>query len=164
MIEKTQITVLGIGNLLMHDDGAGIQAVQKLMKNYRFEPEIQLIDGGTMGSELLPIFEEADKLIIVDAVNFNEEPGFIGTIENDAILSRLMTKLSMHHLGLTDVLSQVKLLDIEPSQIYLVGIQPEDLNELTMDLSDAVADRMDRMLEVVLMKLEEWGVSAEPVS
>lgn len=164
MTNETNITVLGIGNLLMHDDGAGIHAVQKLIKEYRFEPEIQLIDGGTMGSELLPIFEEADKLIIVDAVNFNEEPGFIGTIENDDILTRLMTKLSMHHLGLTDVLSQVKLLDIEPSQIYLVGIQPEDLNELTMELSAAVSARMDRMLEVVLIKLKEWGVSAQPVS
>ncbi len=147
----------------MHDDGAGIHAVQKLIKDYRFEPQIQLIDGGTMGSELLPIFEETDKLIIVDAVNFNEDPGFIGTIENDDILTRLMTKLSMHHLGLTDVLSQVKLLDIEPSQIYLVGIQPEDLNELTMELSEAVSARMDRMLEVVLIKLKEWGVSAQKI-
>ena len=163
MIDKTNITVLGIGNLLMHDDGAGIHAVQKLIKDYRFEPQIQLIDGGTMGSELLPIFEETDKLIIVDAVNFNEDPGFIGTIENDDILTRLMTKLSMHHLGLTDVLSQVKLLDIEPSQIYLVGIQPEDLNELTMELSPAVSARMDRMLEVVLIKLKEWGVSAQKI-
>ena len=164
MTHNTSITVLGIGNLLMHDDGAGIHAVQKLMDNYSFEPAIQLIDGGTMGSELLPIFEEADKLIIVDAVNFNEEPGFIGTIENDDILTRLMTKLSMHHLGLTDVLSQVKLLDIEPSQIYLVGIQPEDLNELTMELSEAVSLRVDRMLEVVLLKLKEWGVSAQKKS
>ena len=161
MTSETNITVLGIGNLLMHDDGAGIHAVQKLIKNYSFEPDIRLIDGGTMGSELLPIFEETDKLIIVDAVNFNEEPGFIGTIENEDILSRLMTKLSMHHLGLTDVLSQVKLLDIEPSQIYLVGIQPEDLNELTMELSAAVSERMNRMLEVVLLKLKEWGVSAQ---
>ena len=164
MINQKNITVLGIGNLLMHDDGAGIHAVQKLMNNYTFKPEIQLIDGGTMGSELLPIFEEADKLIIVDAVHFNEEPGFIGTIENDDILSRLMTKLSMHHLGLTDVLSQVKLLDIEPSQIYLVGIQPEDLNELTMELSEAVLKRLDKMLEVVLLKLQDWGVSAQKKS
>ena len=75
-----------------------------------------------------------------------------------------MTKLSMHHLGLTDVLSQVKLLDIEPSQIYLVGIQPEDLNELTMELSEAVLKRMDKMIEVVLLKLKEWGVAAEKKS
>ncbi len=111
-----------------------------------------------MGSELLPIFEESEKIIIVDAVNFNKEPGFIGTIENDDILKKLMTKLSMHHLGLTDVLSQVKLLDIEPDQIYLVGIQPEDLNELTMELSEAVAFRLNKMIEVVLLKLKDWGV------
>jgi len=159
-MKKSDIKVLGIGNLLMHDDGAGIHTINMLIENYAFEPEIQLIDGGTMGSELLPIFEEADKLIIVDAVNFNEKPGFIGTIENDDILTRLMTKLSMHHLGLTDVLSQVKLLDIEPSQIYLVGIQPEELNEMTMELSEAVSSRMDKMVEIVRGKLSEWGVES----
>ena len=159
-MNKKDITVLGIGNLLMHDDGVGIHAIQTLMEKYSFEPTIRLIDGGTMGSELLPIFEESEKIIIVDAVNFNKEPGFIGTIENDDILKRLMTKLSMHHLGLTDVLSHVKLLDIEPDQIYLVGIQPEDLNELTMELSEAVASRLDRMIEVVILKLKEWGIEA----
>jgi len=71
-----------------------------------------------------------------------------------------MTKLSMHHLGLTDVLSQVKLLDIEPSQIYLVGIQPEELNEMTMELSEAVSSRMEKMVEIVRGKLSEWGVES----
>ena len=58
MTDQKKITVLGIGNLLMHDDGAGIHAVQKLMNHYTFEPEIQLIDGGTMGSELLPFLKK----------------------------------------------------------------------------------------------------------
>lgn len=156
--ETHEITVIGIGNLLMHDDGAGIHAINKLMKDYRFEPQIRLIDGGTMGSELLPIFESTKKVILVDAVNFNKEPGFIGSIENDDILARLTTKLSMHHLGLTDVLSQIKLLGIEPEQIFLAGIQPEDMSEMTMELSDAVEQRLERLIEVVIIKLEEWGV------
>ena len=126
----------------------------------KFDPEIELIDGGTSGSELYGFFEHNDKMIIVDAVNFEKEPGFIGTIEKDDILKRLNTKMSMHNLGLTDVLSHVKLLDIEPSEIFLVGIQPEKI-ELTEELSETISNRMDRILEVIFMKLAEWKVQFE---
>jgi len=160
MVETpSPIVVLGIGNILMHDDGVGIHLIRKLEENYIFEPQVPLIDGGTMGSELLPYFE-ADKIVIVDAVNFDEAPGFVGIIENDDILTRLTTKLSMHHLGLTDVLSQVKLLGITPAEIYLVGVQPEPLIEMNMKLSDAVAAQLDKMVEIVMLKLDEWGIES----
>jgi hydrogenase maturation protease len=157
---QSKIAVLGIGNLIMQDEGVGIHVIQKLEKEYTFQPEIELIDGGTSGSELYGFFEDNDKMIIVDAVNFGEEPGFIGTIEKDDILKRLNTKLSMHNLGLTDVLSHVKLLDIEPSEIFLVGVQPATM-ELDDQLSEIVANRIDRILEVVCMKLAEWNVTCK---
>jgi len=161
MVEKqSKIAVLGIGNLIMQDEGVGIHVIRKLENEYTFQPEIELIDGGTSGSELYGFFEDNDKMIIVDAVNFSEEPGFIGTIEKDDILKRLNTKLSMHNLGLTDVLSHVKLLDIEPSEIFLVGIQPAVI-ELHDELSDVISKRVDRILEVVCMKLTEWTVNCE---
>ncbi|MCK5033262.1 MAG: HyaD/HybD family hydrogenase maturation endopeptidase [Calditrichia bacterium] len=161
MVEnQSKIAVLGIGNLIMQDEGVGIHVIRKLETEYIFQPEIELIDGGTSGSELYGFFEDNDKMIIVDAVNFDEEPGFIGTIEKDDILKRLNTKLSMHNLGLTDVLSHVKLLDIEPSEIFLVGIQPAVI-ELHDELSDVISKRVDRILEVVCMKLTEWNVSCE---
>ena len=161
MVEnQSKIAVLGIGNLIMQDEGVGIHVIRKLETEYIFQPDIELIDGGTSGSELYGFFEDNDKMIIVDAVNFDEEPGFIGTIEKDDILKRLNTKLSMHNLGLTDVLSHVKLLDIEPSEIFLVGIQPAVI-ELHDELSDIISKRVDRILEVVCMKLTEWNVSCE---
>ena len=144
----------------MQDEGVGIHIIRKLENEYTFQPEIELIDGGTSGSELYGFFEDNDKMIIVDAVNFGEEPGFIGTIEKDDILKRLNTKLSMHNLGLTDVLSHVKLLDIEPSEIFLVGIQPAVI-ELHDELSEIVSERVDRILEVIFMKLTEWNVNCE---
>lgn len=160
MVETpSPIVVLGIGNLLMHDDGVGIHLIRILEENYIFEPQVPLIDGGTMGSDLLPYFE-SDKIIIVDAVNFDEAPGFVGIIENDDILTRLSTKLSMHHLGLTDVLSQVKLLGITPAEIYLVGVQPEAMLEMTMELSDVVSAQLEKMIEIVCLKLNDWGVKS----
>jgi len=156
--KNSNISVLGIGNLIMQDEGVGVHVIQKLENEYSFSPEIQLIDGGTSGSELYGFFEDSDKMIIVDAVEFNEEPGFIGSIENDDILARLNTKMSLHNLGLTDVLSHVKLLGTEPSEIFLIGIQPASI-ELGDELSDIVAKRMDRILEVIFKKLAEWEVT-----
>lgn len=159
MVEnESKIAVLGIGNILMEDEGAGVHVVNRLGKDFEFSPSIQLIDGGTTGSDLLPYLEDNDRVIIVDAVNFEEEPGFIGSIENDDILTRLTTKMSLHHLGITDVLSSLKLLGTGPNEIFMVGIQPASMN-ISLEMSDTVKNRLERMTEVVLLKLQEWQVS-----
>ena len=153
----SKIAVLGIGNLLQKDEGVGVHLINRLEKEYNFSPHVNLIDGGTMGTDLLPYLEENDKVIILDAVNFDEVPGFIGVIENDDILRRLNTKLSIHHLGLTDVLSSARLLDIEPSEIYLIGIQPKNI-EMGTELTDEINQRTGKMIDAAIKKLNEWGI------
>ncbi|HGY54253.1 MAG TPA: hydrogenase maturation protease [Caldithrix abyssi] len=159
-MEKTNIAVIGIGNILMKDEGVGCHAANLLLSEYEFEPAITIIDAGTTGTDLLPYLEEHDRIIILDAVEFEQEPGFIGSIENDDILARLTTKMSMHHMGITDVLSTAKLLDIVPSQLFLLGMQPKDLS-VGMELTEEIRKRLPRMLEVAIMKLEEWGVKVQ---
>jgi hydrogenase maturation protease len=159
-MKRVPIAVLGIGNLLQSDEGVGVHIISRLEKHYRFNPEISLIDGGTMGTDLLPYLEAHDRIIIVDAVNFDQQPGYIGTIENEDILRRLNTKLSIHHLGLTDVLSTAKLLDIEPSDIFLIGIQPENI-EMGTELTPLIEKRVHKMIDAVLGKLRQWGVRGE---
>ena len=159
---ESKVAVIGVGNILLQDEGVGIHIVNALIKDYRFDPPIEIVDGGTTGMDLIPYFEENDKIIIVDAVNFDKEPGFIGSIENEDILTVLTTKLTMHHLGLTDVLSTMKVHDIKPEQMFLLGIQPDSL-ELDMELTDVIADRIPRMMEVLQQKLAEWGVESEKI-
>ena len=160
---ESKVAVIGVGNILLQDEGVGIHIVNALIKDYRFDPPIEIIDGGTTGMDLIPYFEENDKIIIVDAVNFDKEPGFIGSIENEDILTVLTTKLTMHHLGLTDVLSTMKVHDIKPEQMFLLGIQPDSL-ELDMELTDVIANRIPRMMEVLQQKLAEWGVKSEKIT
>ena len=157
---NSNIAILGIGNLLQRDEGVGVHLINQLEKDYSFSPRINLIDGGTMGTDLLPYLEQNDKIIILDAVNFNEPPGFIGVIKNDDILRRLNTKLSIHHLGITDVLSSARLLDIEPSEIYLIGIQPKNI-EMGTDLTDEIKQKTSKMIEEAIKKLREWGVNVQ---
>lgn len=153
------VLLLGIGNTLMQDEGVGVHVVNGLEAKYEFRPAINIVDGGTAGMELMGQIRDATKVIIVDAVNFDEPPGTIGSIENDDILRRLKSKMSMHHLGITDVLSTIKLVGDEPEEIFLLGIQPEKI-ELDMEMTDTVRERIPRMEEVVLKKLGEWGIEA----
>ncbi len=161
MVKKSYgIAVIGIGNTLMKDEGVGVHIVNALLKNYRFTPQIELIDGGTAGMELLQFFQDNEKIIIIDAVNFDREAGFIGSIENDDILRRLNNKLSMHHLGITDVLSSLQLTGGKADEIFLLGIQPKSI-ELGMELTAEIAQKTDKMISIILQKLEQWGVKAE---
>ncbi len=158
-MDNSQIAVMGIGNILMQDEGVGVHIIRELEK-YDFHPHITLIDGGNMGMDLLQFFYEYNQMIIVDAVDFEEKPGFIDTIENDDILTLFTTKMSLHHLGLKDVLSYAKLLDQTPEELCLIGIQPEKI-EMEMELSKTVNSKIDTLTQLVLEKLKTWGVNSE---
>lgn len=155
-MNKTKIAVMGIGNILMQDEGIGVHIIRELEK-YAFNPHISLIDGGNMGMDLLSFFYEHDKMIIVDAVDFEKSPGFIDTMENDDILALFTTKMSLHHLGLKDVLSYAKLLDQTPEDLCLIGIQPEKV-EMEMQLSETIQSRINKLVNLSLLKLKTWGV------
>ena len=113
-MNETKIAVLGVGNILMQDEGIGVHLINELTEKYCFDPQVTLIDGGVMGIDLLPYFDDFDRMVIIDAVEFEKEPGFIDIIENENILALFTTKMSLHHLGLKDVLSYAKLLDQQP--------------------------------------------------
>jgi hydrogenase maturation protease len=151
------ICILGLGNILMRDEGVGVHIANTLHQKYTFQPQITIIDGGTTGNDLLPYFEQHDTILIIDAVEFDEEPGFIGLIENEDILTQLNTKLSLHHLGLSDVLSTMKLIGIKPNQISLVGIQPA-IMKVGMELSDLISKKMPEFESKILSLLNNWGI------
>jgi hydrogenase maturation protease len=79
------ITVLGIGNILLSDDGVGVHVINRLKAEYEFPEHVRLMDGGTKGLDLLPYLEECDKILIIDAANFKKDPGTIDSIEDDRI-------------------------------------------------------------------------------
>ncbi len=155
------ITVLGIGNMLLSDDGVGVHAIQKLSNEYEFPKSVKLIDGGTKGLDLLPFFEGNDKVLIIDAANFKKEPGTIDTIEGDKIPAFLSSKLSVHQIGLPDMLFAARLMEITPSEMCLIGIQPKSMESGT-ELSEEIKTQFEFLLERVLRKLKDWGVDVIP--
>ena len=159
---KSRIAIIGLGNILLQDEGIGIHVVQYLQQSYSFHPKIELIDGGTAGLELIPYFEENDKIIIVDAVDFGKEPGFIGSFKNDEILHLFKEKISLHHLGLSDLLGDLKLHNIYPQQIYLFGMQPAHM-DIGLELSEIIQPKIEQFCKILKQQLLNWNISFKKV-
>ena len=151
------ITLIGLGNILLKDEGVGVHVANAIRERYSFSPEVEIIDGGTLGLDLLHYFEGRDKVLLVDAVDFRKEPGYIGIMDDDAIPSTLFAKLSVHHIGLSDVLFAAKLLDYTPSKIRLIGIQPQSL-DVGLDVTDCIASKIEELMRLVIETLKEWKV------
>lgn len=149
--------VIGLGNILLKDEGVGVHVVNAVRKRYRCYPQVEIIDGGTLGLDLLHLIEGRDRLLLVDAIDFGKEPGYIGVLSNDEIPSTLCAKLSVHHIGLSDVLYAAKLRGGTPPEMRLIGIQPGSI-EVGLDVSDCVKDKMDTLIEMTLNTLKGWEI------
>ena len=143
----------------MQDEGVGIHALRVLQETYKFEPEIDIIDGGTSGLDLLPFFRPESQMIMIDAMVFDEPPGSIGRVEDEDILARLNTKTSVHHLGLSDLLAMARLTEMVPKKIVLFGVKPESM-ELEVGLTDTVNESIPRLITHVIEQVEQWGIKA----
>jgi hydrogenase maturation protease len=154
---ESKVAVIGLGNLLLRDEGLGVHAVEALEKNYLFPEEVRLIDGGTLGLDLLPLIEGMEKILFLDAADLKREPGDITVVEDREIPSFLEPKLSFHHVGLADLLFASRLVGNPPAKVVLVGMQPETM-EMGLELSAPVVRRFGELLETVVGKLREWGL------
>lgn len=144
--------VLGIGNILMQDEGLGVRAVERLQALYRLPPEVRAVDGGVMGLDLLPYLEDAKRVLILDAVQIGRPPGSIVRLESEQIPAALALKTSIHQVGLQEVLAVGRLRDTLPVHIALWGMQPASL-EMGTDLSPVVSAALDGLVEGVAKEL-----------
>jgi hydrogenase maturation protease len=153
------ILVLGIGNLVMSDDGAGVMVVQKLRKDYHLPPEVAVMDGGTLGLDILPHLEGIERLIVVDALETGGPPGTRIRLADAEIPLALETKVSAHQMGLKDLLSVALLMGHAPAEMVLLGVQPGN-SDMGTELTPAVETQIEILMKNVLMELENWGVAA----
>ncbi len=151
------ICIIGVGNILMQDEGVGPKVADILKRDYIFEPNIEIIDGGTLGLDLLPYIEKYKKILIIDVVDFGKEPGFIKILRGEEIPPYLKTKLSVHHVGVQDLLEVARLMDFMPEELVLVGIQPESI-DLGLDLTPIIVGKLKELTEEVLKILNSWGI------
>jgi len=149
--------VLGVGNLLLSDDGVGVHTIRHLQEVVQLSGEVQVLDGGTMGLDLLHYLEGVSHLLIVDAVEMDQPPGTLERLVGDQVPAYLSLKMSPHEIGLPDMLFAAKLRDLYPAEVVVWGVQPAT-TEVGLDLSPPVAARLDVLVEKVLEELARWGI------
>jgi hydrogenase maturation protease len=152
--------IFGIGNLLLGDEGVGIHAIRALRERYILPEGLDIVDGGTMGLDLLPYVEGVERLLIVDAIDLGAEPGTIKVLEGEKVRRFLDTKFSVHQIGLPDMLFAAELKGILPPELCIVGIQPAEI-ETGLDMSEAVAKNFEALLDTVAGRLSRWGISLQ---
>ena len=156
-----RVVVLGIGNILLSDEGVGVRVVERLEHDYRLPDVVEVIDGGTCGMEMLEQLEDLDALIVVDCVRFGQPPATPVLLKGDDVPVFFKTKLSPHQVSLSEVLASLEFTSRAPKRTVIVGIQPESM-ELGMDLTPAVAARVDDLLAMTVAELRAIGIEAEP--
>jgi len=162
-MNSKRILVLGIGNILWADEGFGVRCVEALNSLWEFPPEVELMDGGTQGLYLLPYVQEADCLLVFDAVDYGDPAGKLREVIGDQV-PRFMgaKKMSLHQTGFQEVLMAAELTNKLPAELVLIGVQPEELEDYGGSLRDAVKAQIAPSLALALTWLERWG--ATPVA
>ena len=154
--------ILGVGNLLMSDEGVGVHVIQRLVADYQLPEEVQVLDGGTLGMDLLYYLEETENLLLIDAVQARADPGTLVRLEGEEVPAFMSIKISPHQLGVPDMLAAAKLKgNCYPQRIVLCGVQPE-LMEIGLDLSPTVESQVDTIVENILDQLQAWGHTLTP--
>jgi hydrogenase maturation protease len=154
--------VLGLGNVLLRDEAIGVWVADRLARRFELPEDVTVLEGGTLGLDLLPRLDGVERLLLVDAVRLGRVPGAIVRLQGDEVPAALGVKISPHQIGLADLLGTARLMGRDPVQLVLWGMKPERLDPGT-GFSPRVAQALPRLLACVLEELARWGFSARPV-
>lgn len=150
------ILVLGVGNVLIEDEGIGIAAIEYLNNYYRFGQEVELLDGGTSGLALLDDMRNRNTVIVLDAVSTGHPPGEMVILKNEQVPVFLRNKVSPHQLALSDVLAILSFTDEQPKNIAIIGVEPVSL-KTHIGLSPRVRQQLEPMVDEVLAMISATG-------
>lgn len=153
--------ILGVGNLLLSDEGFGVHFVRHLQEHYRFPEEVELFDGGTLGLMATHKFEDAERVYIIDAVAVPGDPGECQRYEKeDFLLERIPVKLSPHQAGVQEMLMVSEMRGCCPPEVYLLGVIPGSL-EPGVELSPPLQRSLDQMTAQLVAELRSEGLMIE---
>jgi hydrogenase maturation protease len=158
-----QVLVLGLGNVLCGDDGLGVAALARLQRDFVAPEHVRLLDGGTLGLSLLPLLEEADEVVVLDAVRAEAAPGTPVRLEGDEVAPAVRERLSPHQVGVSDLLDALRWRSTWPRRLVLLGVVPETLAP-GFGLSPAVRDALPGLVDAARELLADAGHPLAPRS
>jgi hydrogenase maturation protease len=157
------VLVLGMGNLLLEDEGLGIRALELLQQRYVIPPGVEFLDGGTTGMGLLDDMSGRDHLLVLDACQTGDPPGTLVRLAGDDVPVYFGMRISPHQLGLSDVLATLVLSGEEPAEVTVLGLVPKSL-EMCLELSGLITEKLDSLVEAAVVELSRLGYPPQPRS
>ena len=151
-LRSAPVLVLGLGNLLLRDEGVGVHVVEALAP-FGPWPRVELADGGTSGLGLVDLLAGREKVIVIDAVAGPWTPGTVIRLGPEDLAPALGGPLSLHEVGLSEALRAVRLLEDSPEEVVLLGVVPDEIGA-GLDLSPTIAALLPDVVRLVLDELE----------
>lgn len=156
--DRIDVLVLGLGNVLCGDDGAGVVVVHRLRRELELPPGVRVVDGGTLGLDLLALVAASDRVILVDAVRADAPAGTIVRLAGADVAKAAYERLSVHQIGVADLLAGIALCDQMPAEVVIVGIVPV-MTDLQLGCTAPVAAGLPALEQAVLDELHRMGVA-----
>ncbi len=150
---NVRIAVLGVGNLLLQDEGIGVHLVQKLAEVID-DVSVKIIDAGTFPDFLSLVEDNLDKLIIVDAVKNGDTPGTIYRFDFDVVDLEGAPPFSIHDIGVIDSLRTMALFNKQPKSTVIIGIEPKTI-DMGLELSPEVNEKLPKIIDLVLQEIKQ---------
>ena len=149
--------ILGIGCTLLTDEGFGVRVIHEMDRRYEFPDYVELMDGGTLGVNLLGYISQADDLIVIDAVRNKGNPGDLYRLSDRQIPERIRAKNSLHQVDFLEALTLCQALDKVPETV-IIGVEPEDIDTCGIELTPTLQARVEPVIGMVLAELDRLGV------
>jgi len=150
------VLVLGMGNLLLEDEGLGIRALESLQQQYEIPGGVELLDGGTTGMGLLDDMSRREHVLVLDACQTGDPPGTLVRLAGDEVPVYFGMRISPHQMGLSDVLATLELSGEQPAEVTVLGLVPQSL-EMRLELSRLIKQKLEDLVDAAVQELARMG-------
>ncbi|MFY9073352.1 HyaD/HybD family hydrogenase maturation endopeptidase [Malaciobacter mytili] len=151
--------VIGVGNLLFKDEGVGIYASKYIEENYKFEGNLEIVDGGTLGFKLMSYFQDYDNVIILDTVSIEDKVGGIYRLPSDVLLGLGNYRKTAHEVEIVEMLEICSVLK-KHAQVTIIGIIPQDIEKVEIGLTSEIEQAFEGFINTAITEIESIGVKA----
>ncbi len=152
-VPPPKVLILGVGNLLLTDDGFGVHFINSL-RAVDFPSNISVLEAGTVSHQLIPLLHEIDHLIVVDVVEAGDTPGSLFRFSPDDMKFATEQKVSLHQISLIDVLNMAELTGGKP-QTTIIGVQPKDVTSWSVEMSHELKAVIPKVKDLVFEELNK---------
>ena len=149
--------VVGVGTIIFQDEGVGVFAQKYIERNFRFEDDVTMVDGGVLGFQLMTYYQDYDKVLILDTITIEDDAGSIYNLPAEELLGLGSYKQTAHEVEVAEMLEICSLLE-KMADVNIIGIVPKDIQAVRVGLTDELIERFPAFIDATLKELEKAGI------